>query len=141
MCEECLKNNNWKFCPHCGAKLCQAAKQESKQPMTQEQFDEIFLDLLKKYNRVAWIDEQYMESDIPTSRYVLKNHRDEWMFYIDLDPKHQRFLYSYYRIFSIFKNEHGLQEEDVRRLMKNQVSKRFNLKNVEPYSQFSLGQW
>lgn len=138
MCEECLKNNNWKFCPHCGAKLCQAAKQESKQPMTQEKFDEIFLDLLKKYNRVAWIDEQCGGSDVPTCRFELRDSNDMWGFDVSLDPKNSHFWFSYYRISTMFKNDYGMQEEEVRQLMRNQVSKRFKLSNVEPYGQFGL---
>lgn len=130
MCEECSKkNNDWKFCPHCGAEF----KPESKQPMTEEKFDEIFLDLLKSYSEMAWIDDNGSESDIPTSRYVLKNAEGEWLFDIDLDPKCGHFYFSYTSEWSRLFYTYGLEFKEVKELMKNLISKRFKLIDPTPY--------
>lgn len=132
MCNECDATKGWKFCPHCGAELKQAAKPESKEPMTQEKFDEIFLDILKSYSKIAWIDDNGNESDIPTSRYVLKNAAGEWLFDIDLDPKHQHFWYSATRVTNLFLCRWSLGYRSTRELMKNQLSKRFKMTDPDP---------
>lgn len=49
MCDKCNITNNRKFCSYCGNELLN----EDKKVMTQEKFDEIFLDMLSKAMKVV----------------------------------------------------------------------------------------
>lgn len=129
MCNNCYNKNDWKFCPYCGEEL---KKSVSHDKMTQEEFDEIFLDLLKSYSKIAWIDDNGNESAIPTSRFVLKNAAGDWLFDIDLDPKNQHFWYSAARVTNLFLCRWSLGYRSTRELMKNQLSKRFKMTDPDP---------
>ena len=49
MCDKCNITNNRKFCSYCGHEL----PNEDKKVITQEKFDEIFLDMLSKAKKVV----------------------------------------------------------------------------------------
>ena len=129
MCEKCNKTNNWKFCPYCGNEL----PNEDKTPMTQETFDAIFLDMLRKANKVIWYDAFGAKSDIPTSTFALMNTDNEWMFIISLNKEKPVFWYSYKRVFRVLNKREGLKEVDIQRLMKNQLKRLFNMYGVTPH--------
>lgn len=129
MCEKCNKTNNLKFCPYCGNEL----PNEDKTPMTQETFEAIFLDMLRKANKVIWYDAFGAKSDIPTCTFALMNTDNEWMFIISLNKEKPVFWYSYKRVFRVLNKREGLKEIDIQRLMKNQLKRLFNMYGVTPH--------
>lgn len=138
LCEECLKNNDWKFCP-ASWKFCPRfdpaeLKPESKPKMTQEEFDVIFLKLLKEARKVVWLTPRGRESELPTFRFELRNSDNEWMFDISLDSKNPHFWFSWERVATNIVAKNGPSYEDVQRLMKNQLAELFNLNDVTPTS-------
>ena len=128
MCHKCDNANNWKFCPYCGHEL----PNEGNTVMTQETFDAIFLDMLRKANKVVWYDAFGVKSDIPTCTFALINTDNEWMFIISLNKKKPVFWYSYKRVFRVLNKQEGLKEVDIQRLMKNQLKRLFNMYGVTP---------
>lgn len=126
MCKECDETKGWKFCPHCGEEL---KKNASHDKMSQEEFDKIFLDILKSYSEMTWLDEcGVLESDGPTCRFVLNDAAGEWLFDVDLNPKNQRFWYSAPRLSRLFPSSWRLEYSEINELMKNQLSKRFKMR-------------
>ena len=83
MCETCDNTNKWKFCPYGGHELPNA----DNTVVTQETFDAIFLDMLRKANKVVWLTDAGKKTDIPTCRFALFNTDNEWMFTINLNKK------------------------------------------------------
>lgn len=130
MCDKCDNTNNWKFCPYCGHELTA----EGKTVMSQETFDAIFLDMLRKANKVAWFDNSGNKSDIPTCRFALMNTDNEWMFIISLNKESPEFWYSHARVFKVLNKQYGLKEVDLQRLMKLQLKRLFNMDGVTPWT-------
>ena len=128
MCDKCNNKNNWKFCPYCGHEL----PNEDNTVMTQETFDAIFLDMLRKANKVVWYDALGSKSYIPTCTFSLMNSDNEWMFSISLNKEKPVFWYSYKRVFRVLNKREGLKEVDIQRLMKNQLKRLFNMDGVTP---------
>lgn len=128
MCEKCDNITDFKYCPYCGEEL----KKKKKKEITQEKFDEIFLDMLKSYNKIVWLDEYCGVSVIPTCRFQLRKSNDECIFDINLDPNDSHFWFSYDRVLSIFKNDYCLEYHDIQRLMKHQMGKLFKMNDVTP---------
>lgn len=130
MCNECDATKGWKFCPHCGAEL----KQETKSPMTQEEFDKIFLGILKDARKVVWLTPNGNESELPTCKFELRNSKDEWMFDIDLNSDEPHFWFSTIRVQKLFSDKYGLQYKDIQVLMKKQLAELFKLNDVTVHS-------
>ena len=128
MCDKCDNTNNWKFCPYCGHEL----PIEDKTVMTQEKFDEIFLDMLRKASKVVWLTDSGKTTDIPTCRFALLNTDNEWMFTINLNKKTPGFWCSIGRVLKVFTEQYGLKGVDIQRLMKNQLNLLFNMDEVTP---------
>ena len=137
MCDKCDNTNNWKFCPYCGHEL-HKEPQEDKTEMTQERFDEIFLGMLRKANKIVWVNNTGTPSDIPTCNFDMRNADGEWMFYIRLKTENPAFWFSYARVLMVFTEQYGLKYEDVQRLMKNQLKILFNMDDVTPSNQYHL---
>lgn len=131
MCDTCDNTNNWKFCPYCGHELHKESS-EDKPVMSQETFDEIFLDMLKKANKVVWLNYDGNKSDIPTWNFDLSDENGVWMFYISLNPSAPVFWFSYNRVYKIFNEQFGLVLSDVQLLMKHQLKRLFNGNEVTP---------
>ena len=51
-----------------------------KHEVTQEEFDKTFLELLGQCTKTVFLDEDWVESKLPTNRIVLKNSNNDWMF-------------------------------------------------------------
>lgn len=130
MCEKCDNSKDWKYCPHCGAELNQ--EPEPKEGMTQEEFDKIFLDMMKSASGMHWLDEHGTQSDVPTCRFELYDVDGTWLFDIDLNPASTHFWLSYRRIYEVFEEKYQLQFVDIQRLMHNQLNILFKMHNVTP---------
>lgn len=130
MCDKCNDKKDWMFCPYCGHELHKET-QEDKPEMTQDKFDEIFLGMLRKANKVVWYNDAGEESDVPTCSFMLNNAAGKFMFNISLDSK-PIFYYSYYRVYKVFNEQYDLDEDDIRRLMKKQLKLLFNMDGVTP---------
>ena len=128
MCETCDNTNNWKFCPYGGHELPNA----DNTVVTQETFDAIFLDMLRKANKVVWLTDAGKKTDIPTCRFALFNTDNEWMFTINLNKKTPEFWCSITRVLKVFTEQYGLKGVDIQRLMKNQLKLLFNMDEVTP---------
>ena len=113
--------------------LTKFSKAELEKPeVTQEEFDKTFLELLGQCTNTVFLDEYGDESKLPTHRIDLRNSDDEWMFDILCTGKNKHFWGSYYRVWKIFKDKYSLQDNDITKLMKNQVKIRFGLNDVTP---------
>ena len=134
MCEQCNTDNEWKFCPYCGHEL-RTEPQENKTGLTQDEFDRIFLGMLRNANKVVWYNSAGAETDIPTCRFILRNPNGEWMFDVMLDPAKPRFVYSFFRVHMYFIKHYGLEPAEIQRLMKYQLKRLFNMDGVTPRSQ------
>lgn len=132
MYEKCDNITDFKYCPYCGEEL----KKKKKKEITQEKFDEIFLDMLKSYNKIVWLDKYNRVSDIPTCRFQLRNSHDECIFDINLDTEKPQFLFSYDRVYAIFQRDYELKYNDVQHLMKTQMSKLFKMDKATPQAAF-----
>lgn len=130
MCDKCDNTNNWKFCPYCGHELHKDSS-EYKPVMTQETFDEIFLDMFKKANKVCWLDYDGNKSVIPTWNFNLSDENGVWMFYIGLNMAAPVFWYSY-QVYKFFNEQYGLVLSDIQLLMKHQLNRLFNGNEVTP---------
>lgn len=133
MCDNCYNTNNWNFCPYCGHEIHKESS-EDKAEMTQEKFDEIFLGMLRKANKVVWLNDAGTQSDIPTCSFDLRNADGEWMFYIRLQPAKPAFWFSFERVRMVFTKQYGLSYDEIQRLMKNQLKTLFNMDAVTPIS-------
>ena len=91
------------------------------------------LEMLEKYkSNVRFLDENYKVSKYPTSRFDILNENGEWLFDIDYDSKNPRFLYSYYRILAIFRENYSINYDDFQEVMKSILEEHLNLKGVTP---------
>jgi hypothetical protein len=102
--------------------------------VTQEEFDKTFLELLGQCTKKRFLDEKGNESRLPTNRIELRNSNNEWLFDLQFTGKNKRFWVSYYRVWKIFKDTDSLEDEDIKRLMKNQMNIQFGLNDVTPNS-------
>lgn len=132
MCDTCDKTNTWRFCPYCGHEIHKASS-EDKAEMTQEKFDELFLCLLRKANKVVWLNDAGTPSDIPTCMFDMRNADGEWMFFVVLKPAKPEFWFSYERVRMVFTEQYGLKHDEIQRLMKNQLKTLFNMDEVTPF--------
>ena len=105
--------------------------------VTQEEFDKTFLELLGQCTKKRFLDEKGNESRLPTNRIELRNSNNEWLFDIQFTGKNKHFWVSYYRVWKIFKDTDSLEDEDIKRLMKNQMNIQFGLNDVTPHGDTS----
>ena len=108
--------------------LEQAKIKDTKELVKQE-----ILEMLEKYkSNVRFLDENYKVSKYPTSRFDILNENGEWLFDIDYDSKNPRFLYSYYIILAIFRENYSINYDDFQEVMKSILEEHLNLKGVTP---------
>ena len=104
---------------------------EGKNIPSQEEFNKFFEDNILSqidYSNTRFLDcNNDILSKTPTSRMLLRNSNDAWLFDYDYDQKNSHFYYSYYLVFNIFMNQFSLHDVDRRILMNNTVVKYFNL--------------
>jgi hypothetical protein len=113
--------------------LTKFSKEELEtQEVSQEEFDKTFLELLGKCTKTVFLDENGFTSDLPTNRIELRNSDGKWMFDICFTGKNTHFWVNYSRVWKIFKDKDSLQDNDITKLMKNQVKIRFGLDDVTP---------
>ena len=114
--------------------LGQCAKKDvfEKHKLTQEEFDNTFIELLGQCTKTVFLDENGFTSDLPTNRIELRNSSDEWLFDITFIGNYPHFWVNYSRVWKIFKDKYSLQDNDITKLMKNQVKIRFGLDYVTP---------
>ena len=105
-----------------------------KHEVTQEEFDKTFLELLGQCTKTVFLNENGYTSNLPTNRIELRKPKDEWMVDICFTGKNKHFWVSYFRVWKIFKDKYSLQDNDITKLMKNQVKIRFGLNDVTPHS-------
>ena len=103
-----------------------------KHEVTQEEFDKTFLELLGQCTKTVFLDEDWVESKLPTNRIVLKNSNNDWMFDICFTGKHKHFWLNNFRVWNILADTYSLNYIDIQRLMTNQVKIRFGLNDVTP---------
>ena len=114
--------------------LTKFSKAELEKPeVTQEEFDKTFLELLGQCTKTVFLDEDWVESKLPTNRIVLKNSNNDWMFDICFTGKNKHFWVSYFRVWKIFKDKYSLQDNAIQRLMKNQVNTVFGLDDITSF--------
>ncbi len=102
---------------------------------TQEEFNKFFEDnILSRidYSKTKFLDCYEYVSKTPTSRILLKNSDDEWLFDYNYDQKNQQFEYSYSRVYTIIMKQFSLLDVDRHRLMKSLVGSKFNLHECQP---------
>ena len=115
--------------------LTKFSKAELEKPeVTQEEFDKTFLELLGQCTNTVFLNEHGYKSKLPTNRIELRNPNDEWMFDILFIGNYPHFWVSSERVWKIFKDKYSLQDNDITKLMKNQVKIRFGLDDVTPFS-------
>ena len=111
--------------------LTKFSKAELEKPeVTQEEFDKTFLELLGQCTKTVFLDEDWVESKLPTNRIVLKNSNNDWMFDICFTGKHKHFWLNNLRVWNILADTYSLNYIDIQRLMTNQVKIRFGLDDV-----------
>ena len=116
--------------------LEQAKIKDTKELVKQE-----ILEMLEKYkSNVRFLDENYKVSKYPTSRFDILNENGEWLFDIDYDSKNPRFLYSYYIILAIFRENYSINYDDFQEVMKSILEEHLNLRGVTPKIWF-VEQW
>ena len=113
--------------------LTKFSKEElEKHEVTQEEFDKTFLELLGKCTKTVFLDEDSLKSAVPTNRIELRNDNNGWLFDIQFTGENRHFWVNYCRVWSIFESRYGLQDDDIERLMKNQMKIHFGLDDITP---------
>ena len=122
--------------------LTKYSKEElEKHEVSQEEFDKTFLELLGKCTKMAFLDELGYPSEFPTNRIELQNADNEWMLDIQFTGGHKHFYMNYYIVWKIFKDKYDMQDEDIQRLMKNQLANRFGMDDVTASWPFFATLW
>ena len=113
--------------------LTKFSKEELEtQEVSQEEFDKTFLELLGKCTKTVFLDAHGNECIVPSNRIDLRNDSGEWMFDIQFTGKNRHFWVNYGRVWSIFESRYGLRDNEIQRLMKNQVNTVFGLDDITP---------
>ena len=108
--------------------------EQTKIKDTKELVKQEILEMLEKYkSNVRFLTESYKVSKYPTSRFKILDENGDWLFTIVYDSKKQRFLYSYYRVYSVFLNKYSINIDDFQEVMKSILEEHLNLKGVTPY--------
>ena len=103
-----------------------------REKVTQEEFDKAFLELLSQCAKTVFFDAHGNECTVPSNRIELRNDSNKWMFDIQFTGENRHFWVNYCRVWSIFESRYGLQDDDIERLMKNQMKIRFGLDDITP---------
>ena len=115
--------------------LAKFSKEElEKHEVTQEEFDKTFLELLGQCTKTVFLDEQGNKCIVPSNRIDLRNDSREWMFDIQFTGENRHFWVNYGRVWSIFESRYGLRDNEIQRLMKNQMKLRFGMNDITPKS-------
>src|SRR5574344_111900 len=113
--------------------LTKFSKEElDKHEVTQEEFDKTFLELLGQCTKTVFFDAHGNECTVPSNRIELRNDSNKWMFDIQFTGENRHFWVNYCRVWSIFESRYGLQDDDIERLMKNQMKTRVGLDDITP---------
>src|SRR5574344_1405311 len=114
--------------------LTKFSKEELEtQEVSQEEFDKTFLELLGKCTKTVVLDAHGNECIVPSKRIDLRNDSGEWMFDIQFTGENRHFWVNYYgRVWSIFESRYGLRDNEIQRLMKNQMKLRFGMDDITP---------
>ena len=107
-------------------------KDLEKHAVTQEEFDKTFLELLGKCTMTVFLDDYGNECTVLSNRIELRDDTNEWMFDIQFTGKNRHFYARYCNAWGIFESRYGLQDNEIQRLMKNQVHLRFGLTDITP---------
>ena len=119
--------------------LTKFSKEElERNEVSQEEFDKTFLELLGQCTKTVFLNEPGNKSDLPTNRIELSNADGKWLFDIQFTGKGKHFWVSYYRIWTIFADTYHLQDDDIERLMKNQMKIHFGLDDITPFQKIGL---
>ena len=103
-----------------------------KHEVSQEEFDKTFLELLGKCTKTVFLDENGYKSGSPTNRIELRNSDDRRMFDIQFTGEKKHFWVNYCRGWCIFDSRYELQDNEIQRLMKNQMKLRFGMDDITP---------
>src|SRR5574344_7440 len=103
-----------------------------REKVTQEEFDKAFLELLSQCAKTVFFDAHGNECTVPSNRIELRNDSNKWMFDIQFTGENRHFWVNYCRVWSIFESRYGLQDDDIERLMKNQMKTRVGLDDITP---------
>ena len=101
----------------------------------QEKFDKFFEETILctiDYSKTRFLGSDGDVSKTPTSRIILINSNNNWLFDYDYDQKNQHFYYSEYRVYNILKDKFSLKDVNIQLLMKSMADKHFNLNGVTP---------
>ena len=114
--------------------LTKFSKEElEKNDVTQEEFDKTFLELLGKCNKTVFLDARGgYPSKVPTNRIELRNDENEWMFDIQFTGEKRHFYVRFRTVWRIFESKYELQDNEIQRLMKNQMKLRFGMDDITP---------
>lgn len=113
--------------------LTKFSKEElEKNDVSQEEFDKTFLELLAKCTKTEFLDTDLNISKLPTNIIRLADSDNNWMFNIQFTGEHKHFWVNYDRVWSIFEAKYRLQYGDIKRLMLNQITLRFRMKDITP---------
>ena len=113
--------------------LTKFSKEELEtQEVSQEEFDKTFLELLGKCTKTVFLDAHGNECIVPSNRIDLRNDSGEWMFDIQFTGENRHFWVNYGRVWSIFESQYGLRDNEIQRLMKNQMKLRFGMNDITP---------
>jgi hypothetical protein len=111
--------------------LSKFSKEELEQ-VSQSEFDKKFIELLGQCTKTVFFDNRLNESKLPTNRMELRNKDDDWMFDIQFTGENKHFYVNYNRIWRILAYKFNLQDDNIKRLMKNHMKIRFGLEDVLP---------
>lgn len=101
--------------------------------ITQEEFDKLVKENilpLIDYSKTAVLDWYGCPSQTPTSRIVLRNSNNEWLFDYNYDPENPHFYYSYDRVYTILTKHLSCEVYYSNKRMKSFVENQFNLHDV-----------
>ena len=107
--------------------------EQTKVKDTKELVKQEILEMLEKYkSNVRFLDGYFHVTKYPTSHFEIFNDDGDWLFDIDYDSKKRHFLYSYYRILAIFRENYSINYDDFQEVMKSILEEHLNLKGVTP---------
>ena len=108
--------------------------EQTKVKDTKELVKQEILEMLEKYKtNVRFLNENGEVSKYPTSRFEIFDEDGDWLFDINYDSENQRFLYSDYRVYSVFLNKYSINYDDFQEVMTDILEEHLNLKDVTPY--------
>ena len=102
--------------------------EQTKVKNTKELVKKEILEMLEKYkSNVRFLDNYFHLTKYPTSHFEIFNDDGDWLFDIDYDSKKRHFLYSYYRIFAIFRENYSINYIDFQEVIKSILEEHLSL--------------